>query len=49
MHRILEKIYYEVREPRIDFKDIGGLFDVKKKVDELIVFPITKKREKILY
>lgn len=45
MHRVLEKIYYEIREPRIDFKDIGGLFDVKKKVDELIVLPIIKREE----
>lgn len=45
MHRILEKIYYEVRKPKIDFKDIGGLFDVKKKVEELIVYPIIKRNE----
>jgi SpoVK/Ycf46/Vps4 family AAA+-type ATPase len=47
MHRVLEKIYYEVRKPKIDFKDIGGLFDVKKKVDELIVYPIIKRKELI--
>ncbi len=45
MHKTLEKIYYEVREPRINYEDIGGLFDVKKKVDELIVFPIIKSKE----
>lgn len=45
MHKTLEKIYYEVRNPQIDFDDIGGLWDAKKKVDELIVFPILKSKE----
>jgi len=45
MHRPLEKIYYEVKKPILEYKDVGGLFDVKKKVDELIVFPIQKRAE----
>ncbi len=45
MHKTLEKIYYEVRNPQTDFDDIGGLWDAKKKVDELIVFPILKSKE----
>lgn len=45
MHRPLEKIYYEVRTPKLDYDMIGGLFDVKKKVDELIVLPIAKRME----
>lgn len=45
MHKTLEKIYYEVREPVIDFDHIGGLWDAKKKVDELIVLPIVKGKE----
>lgn len=45
MHRPLEKIYYEVKKPQLDYSDVGGLFDVKKKVDELIVYPILKREE----
>ncbi len=45
MHRPLEKIYYEVKTPKLDYNDVGGLFDVKRKVDELIVFPIQKREE----
>lgn len=45
MHRLLEKIYYEVKKPTLDYSQVGGLFDVKKKVDELIVFPILKREQ----
>lgn len=44
MHRKLNRIYYEVKEPELTWDDIGGLEEVKEKVREMVSLPL-KKRE----
>ncbi len=41
MHRKLENVYYEVREPRICWDDIGGLAGPKAKMKEMVCLPLT--------
>jgi transitional endoplasmic reticulum ATPase len=45
LHRRLENVFYEVREPRLSFDDIGGLAGPKAKVRELVCLPLTKGEE----
>lgn len=45
MHRKLEKIFYEVREPRLAWDDIGGCAEAKKALKEMVCLPIRKKKE----
>ncbi len=42
MHRRLENVFYEVREPRLSFRDIGGLQGPKKLVREMVCLPLTQ-------
>ncbi len=42
MHRKLENIYYEVREPRLSWNDIGGLAGPKTKIKEMVCLPLTR-------
>jgi len=42
MHRKLNRIYYEVKEPEVTWDDIGGLDEVKKNVQEMISLPLKK-------
>lgn len=42
MHRRLENVYYEVREPRISWEDIGGLGGPKAKMKEMVCLPLTR-------
>lgn len=46
MHRKLNRIYYEVKEPELTWDDIGGLDESKEKVQEMVSLPL-KKREMI--
>ena len=41
MHRKLENVYYEVREPRLSWDDIGGLAGPKAKMKEMVCLPLT--------
>jgi transitional endoplasmic reticulum ATPase len=44
MHKKLKNIFYEVREPKLTFDDIGGFDDdVKKIVKEFVCLPFLKK------
>ncbi len=43
MHKKLKNIFYEVRAPKLSFKDIGGFADVKKIVKEFVCLPLQKK------
>ncbi len=45
MHKLLSNIYYEVREPRMKWDDIGGFEDVKAILKEMVCLPLTKGRE----
>lgn len=45
MHRTLEHVFYEVREPRIDWSDIGGLAGPKAKMREMVCLPLTRGEE----
>jgi transitional endoplasmic reticulum ATPase len=38
LHRTLENIFYEVREPRISWDDIGGFGEQKKILQEMVCF-----------
>ncbi|WP_025321007.1 AAA family ATPase [Deferrisoma camini] len=40
MHRKLERVFYEVREPRLTWDDIGGFPEVKQTLDEMICLPL---------
>lgn len=42
MHRKLNRIYYEVKEPALSWDDIGGLDQCKKIVREMISLPLKK-------
>ena len=45
MHRKLEKIFYEIREPKLTWSDIGGYAVAKKALMEMVCLPIRKKDE----
>jgi transitional endoplasmic reticulum ATPase len=45
MHRRLENVYYEVREPRLTWDDIGGHAEVKATLREMVCLPALKRRE----
>lgn len=42
MHRKLNRIYYEVKEPGITWDDIGGLAEPKRLVREMVSLPLKK-------
>lgn len=42
MHRKLEKIFYEVRKPKLTWDDIGGFAEVKELVKEMVSLPLKK-------
>lgn len=42
MHRRLENVFYEIREPRLSWADIGGLAGPKEKMKEMVCLPLTK-------
>lgn len=43
MHRRLRNVYYEVREPKISWDDIGGYKDVKETLREMVCLPFNKR------
>jgi ATP-dependent 26S proteasome regulatory subunit len=45
MHRKLEKIFYEIRAPRMTWADIGGCGEAKKALQEMVCLPIRKREE----
>lgn len=45
MHRKLEKIFYEIRTPRLTWDDIGGCGEAKKALKEMVCLPILKRKE----
>ena len=45
MHRKLENVFYEVREPRLSWDDIGGLAAPKAKMKEMVCLPLTRRAE----
>lgn len=45
MHRRLEKIFYEVRTPRLTWDDIGGFAEVKQTLEEMVCLPLRKPEE----
>ena len=45
MHRKLENVFYEIRAPRLSWRDIGGLSGPKAKVREMVCLPLTKGKE----
>ena len=47
MHKKLSRIFYDLREPQLDWDDIGGYADVKETLREMVCLPL-KKREEIL-
>ncbi|BCR05945.1 hypothetical protein DESUT3_30140 [Desulfuromonas versatilis] len=47
MHRKLQNIFYEVRDPVLGWDDIGGYADVKETLKEMVCLPL-KKPELIL-
>ncbi len=44
LHRRLENVFYEVREPRLCWNDIGGLAGPKEKVREMVCLPLLQGR-----
>lgn len=42
MHKKLENVFYEVRQPRLRWHDIGGFPKVKQQVKEMISLPLQK-------
>lgn len=42
MHKKLEKIFYEVRAPKLKWDDIGGFAKVKETVREMVSLPLMK-------
>jgi len=42
MHRKLEKIFYEVRAPRLVWGDVGGFAEVKETLTEMVSLPLRK-------
>ena len=45
MHKKLEHIFYEVREPVLSWDDIGGYADVKETLKEMVCLPLTKPEQ----
>ena len=45
MHRRLESVFFEVREPRLSWDDIGGLSGPKAKMREMVCLPLAKGHE----
>jgi transitional endoplasmic reticulum ATPase len=45
LHRKLENVFYEVREPRLSWADIGGLSGPKAKMKEMVCLPLTRGEE----
>ncbi len=43
MHRRLENVFYEVREPRLSWDDIGGLAGPKARMKEMVCLPLIKR------
>jgi len=44
MHKKLEKIFYEVRDPILSWDDIGGFADVKETLKEMVCIPLQKRQ-----
>ncbi|PLY05731.1 MAG: hypothetical protein C0624_04735 [Desulfuromonas sp.] len=42
MHRKLQNIFYEVRDPQLGWDDIGGYADVKETLKEMVCLPLKK-------
>ncbi|MHB8763391.1 MAG: AAA family ATPase [Deferrisomatales bacterium] len=42
MHRKLEKVFYEVRSPRLGWDDVGGFPELKQTLDEMVCLPLRK-------
>jgi transitional endoplasmic reticulum ATPase len=42
MHRKLEKVFYEVRTPRLEWASVGGYAEVKKTLNEMVCLPLRK-------
>ncbi len=40
MHRTLDRVFYEVREPRLSWSDVGGYPDVKQTLEEMVSLPL---------
>ena len=45
MHKKLEHIFYEVRDPILGWDDIGGYADVKETLKEMVCLPLTKPEQ----
>ena len=45
MHRKLNRIYYEVKDPTMTWDDIGGLEGPKQHVKEMVSLPLKKKEQ----
>jgi ATP-dependent 26S proteasome regulatory subunit len=43
MHRRLENVYYEVRQPRLGWEDIGGYLEVKAALKEMVCLPFVRR------
>ncbi len=43
MHRKLNRIYYEVKEPTLGWDDIGGLDRCKRIVREMVSLPLKRR------
>ncbi len=40
MHRKLQKVFYEVRQPRLRWEDVGGFPEVKQTLEEMVCLPL---------
>jgi transitional endoplasmic reticulum ATPase len=45
VHRRLENVFYEVRDPRLSWDDIGGLAGPKAKMKEMVCLPLVRGEE----
>ena len=45
MHRRLENVFFEVREPRLSWDDIGGLAGPKARMKEMVCLPLARGEE----
>lgn len=45
MHRRLEKIFYEIRDPKLAWGDIGGCAEAKRALREMVCLPLLKSEE----
>ncbi len=45
MHRKMRNVYYEVRDPRLTWDDIGGYRDIKAILKEMVCLPLVKRSE----